>query len=222
MSFQDSISATKAQRWLPTIPDLKCLALIPVLFGVSCFLPWPFHRRVACIPRASNFTGGIYDHRYLGWAPMTAVCLFSFFSAPPRWWFFSHFSSSIFNYFLCLSFPLLLLSHLRSYHIIETQLLSPAKKRKENSGQVTLFSEILPAHARNRVVLPTPGGPRRSIAFSSPMRSCWESHVPLKKSVNLGLRLNPTAAENHICLHRSSNIVCETGGFVVCWKLVIS
>ena len=171
---------------LPTIPDLKCLALIPsflflynfpfpVLFGVGCFLPWPFYRRVACIPRPSNFTGGIYDHRYLGWAPKTAVCLFlpggsSFPIPPPR--------SSIISYFLFL---------LSTHNIsVKPGCCFQPKNEKKTPGQVTLFSEILPAHARNRVVLPTPGGPRRSIAFSSPMRSCWESHVPLKQIHELG------------------------------------
>ena len=49
------------------------------------------------------------------------------------------------------------------------------------------------------------------------MRSCGEFHIgPLIIFLKLGLRLNPTAAENHICSHRNSNIVCETGGFVVC------
>lgn len=174
----------------------------PVLFGVGCFLPWPFYRRVACIPRASNFTGGIYDHRYLGWAQKTAVCLFSFFSAHPRWHFFSHSSSSIFNDFLChsLSFTS---SFLISTHIISVKhgcCFQPKMERKHPVKSLCSQRYFQHTHATEWFCPPLEG-PEEASPFPRQSDPAGSSMVPWKKPWTWGLRLNPTAIENHICLH---------------------
>lgn len=205
IQFQDSISLTKAPPRLPTIPDLKCLALIPscLYYIIFPFLSFSeqaasFHDRFtagwhaspdpAISPVGSTITVTSDGHRKLLYVCSPFFGLLpggiSFPISPPR--------SSISSYFLFFVSPFFLVS---THNIsVKSGCCFQPKNGKKTPGQVTLFSEILPAHARNRVVLPTPGGPRRSIAFSSPMRSCWESHVPLKQIHELGTQVEPNCS----------------------------